>query len=292
MDKFLNDVFSQLQTYYEDIVAMFPRLVLAIVVFTVLFFLANASRNYVNKRLSSRMDDPLLARFIARLTKTTLVIIALMIVLKIVGLTDIVTGLITGASVSAIVVGFAFKDIGENLLAGIMLAFDRPFRVGDLVELESYQGKVISLNLRNCQIKSFDGQDIYIPNANIIKNPVINYTIDGFRRYDFDIGLDYGSDVDNAREVILNILKSLPGILKDEKAPSVVISSLGTSTLNLTAYYWLDTFDNTVSAGEIKTKALDRILNQLVDDGFNLPGDIIEIKNYQNKPVEMKQNPN
>jgi small-conductance mechanosensitive channel len=229
------------------------------------------------------MDDRLLARFLARLIRAAFILLGLMIVMKIIGLTDIAAGLITGASVSAIVVGFAFKDIGENFLAGFMLAFNRPFRVGDVVELEKYRGKVVALNFRNTQIKTFDGKDIYIPNANIIKTPVINYTIDGYQRYDFTFGIDYGSNVDEAIEITMKVLTSIKGILQEERKPSVAIKELGTSSIHLTAYYWLDTFDKNSSALQIQTKAMDRVVDALDKAGFYLPGDVLELKYYKNE---------
>ena len=214
MENFFQDLLTQLQSYYDDFIVVLPKLLLAIVILTVLVWLSNRTRSYLGKRLTKRMDDPLLARFIARLTRTALILVAVMIVLKIIGLTDVATGLITGASVSAIVVGFAFKDIGENFLAGIILAFNRPFGIGDIVELDGHQGKVIALNFRNTQIKTFDGKDIYIPNANLIKQPVTNFTIDGFQRYEFNFGVDYGSDVSRAIAVTVEVLNAIRGILK------------------------------------------------------------------------------
>ena len=292
---FFDNVWSQLETYYEDFAAVVPKLILATIIFLLFYFVAIRSHRVVKKRLTARMDDPLLAGFIARAVRIGLIIVASMIFLKVVGLTDIAAGLVTGASVSAIVVGFAFKDIGENFLAGIMLAFNRPFRVGDFVELNGYEGKVVSLNFKNTQIKTLDGKDIYIPNANIIKNPVINFTIDGFLRYDFVIGIDYDSDVGKAIEIILSVLSAVPGILDGEKAPRVSILSLSPSTLNLTVFYWLDTFDQKYHWQEVKTDATEKVLTALVKNGFYLPGDIIELKNYNQinlKTSQQEVNPN
>lgn len=283
MEQFWKDLWQQIDSYYNDIIVLAPKLALAVIVFIVLFLVANRSRTYFSKRLSARMDDRLLARFIARLIRAVLLLLTFLVVLKIIGLTDIAAGLVTGASVSAIVVGFAFKDIGENFLAGIILAFNRPFRIGDVVELEKYQGKVVALNFRNTQIKTFDGKDIYIPNANIIKTPVLNYTIDGYQRYDFTFGLDYGSNIDQAIDLTMDILTSIPGILQEDKKPSVVIKELGTSSINLTAYYWLDTFDRKVSALKIQTKAMDSVIDALDKAGFYLPGDVLELKYYKNE---------
>jgi small-conductance mechanosensitive channel len=103
-----------------------------------------------------------------------------MVVFRFVGLTGVVSGLLAGAGISAFIIGFALKDIGENFLAGILLAFKRPFRVGDLVDIGGIRGTVLILNLRDTQIKTPDGKDVFIPNANIIKNPLVNFTIDGF----------------------------------------------------------------------------------------------------------------
>ncbi len=289
MDTFFEDLTENLRSYYDGFVAILPKLALAILLFTILFFVANQSKRIVNNNLTKRMDDPLLARFLARMVKTAIVIIALLIVMRIVGLTDVAAGLLTGASVSAIVVGFAFKDIGENLLAGIMLAFNRPFRVGDTVELDGHTGTVVALDMRVTRIKTFDGKDVYIPNASVIKNPVVNFTIDGFLRQEFDIGLDYGEDVSKAKSIILDTLQNINGLLKKDKAPNVIIGSLGTSTLNLTVQYWLDTFDKNVSGAQVKVEAVSKVIKALDDAGFYLPADIIELKNYNNSKLDYQE---
>jgi small-conductance mechanosensitive channel len=273
MKKLLADLWVNIQSYYNDFVALLPKVAVAIVFFTIFYFIAVQFRKWVGKGLSTRMDDPLLARFLANLVKITLVTIAFLIVLRILGLTYIATGIITGASVSAIVVGFAFKDIGENFLAGIMLAFKRPFRVGDTVELNGQRGKVVALNLRDIQIKSVDGKDIYIPNANVIKNPVINFTLDGFLRFEFELGLSYGCDVKRAIAIIKETLATFDEILKGDRSPNVTVSHLGTSTMNLMVYYWLDTFTVTESPEEIKMAVVEKTVAALTDAGYKLSGE-------------------
>ncbi len=184
MNNLLQDTLENLRSYYDDMVALLPKLALALLVLIALLFIANFIQNFSKDRLSRRMDDPLLARFIARLVGTSVIVLALLMALRIVGLGGVAVGLLSTAGVGAFVVGFAFKDIGENFLAGILLAFNRPFRVGDTVELNGHKGTVVTLNLRDTQIKTFDGKDIFIPNANVVKNAVVNYTIDGFLRED------------------------------------------------------------------------------------------------------------
>jgi small-conductance mechanosensitive channel len=89
------------------------------------------------------------------------------------------------------IIGFTFKDIGENFLSGILMAFKSPFRIGDLVQTGDITGYVTSLSLRETTLKSLDGKDVFIPNSTILKEPLSNFTIDGFLRYEFVIGVDY-----------------------------------------------------------------------------------------------------
>lgn len=286
INEFLNDLMTNLRIYYDGFVILLPKLIIAALIFYILLFIANKSRNVANRKLTERMDDPLLAAFLSRIIKIGIVIFALMVVMNIVGLAGMAGGLLTGASVSAVIIGFAFRDIGENFLAGIILAFNRPFRVGDTVELDSVKGKVVALNIRNTQIKSFDGKDIYIPNASVIKSPVVNYTLDGFMRHQFNIGLDYGSDTDKAIEILKNTIINIDGVLKEDREPSVQIGALNSSSYNLTVQYWLNTFNPKFSASDIRTQAIKDSMINLENAGFYMPGDIVELKNYNDKEIK------
>ena len=280
MDQLFTDLRENIEGYYDALVALLPKLIIAIFLVLIIVFVSIRLQKYLTAKLTAQMDDPLLARFLGRLVKIVGIILAVIIFLRTVGLSDIATGLFAGASFSAVLIGFAFKDIAENFLAGIILAFNRPFRLGDTVELDGSIGSVVTLNMRTTHIKSFDGKDVYIPNANVVKNPVINYTIDGFLRHEFVVGLDYGSNEDEAMQIIYHALDQIEGVLTDAKKPNVFISDLNTSTLDLTVQYWVDTFDNKQSAAKIKTQAISKSLSALEDAGFYLPGDVIEIKKY------------
>ena len=285
MNKFFEDISFTLNSYYESIVLLMPRIALSVLVFISAYFLANGIKSLVVKRITPRMDDPLLAKFLSRVAKVIILLIGVLFVLNIIGLGGIASGLMASAGVSAFVIGFAFRDIGENFLAGIILAFDRPFRIGDTVELDGVKGLVVTLNLRNTQIKTFDGKDIYIPNADVVKSPVVNYTIDGFLRQSFSVGLDYGANVHSAITFIEEEMNQVKGVLKEAKGPSVAIGSLTSSSLNLDIYYWLDTFDKSISGTSIRIEAITKVLDRLDKEGFYLPGDILELKNYQEESL-------
>lgn len=283
MTEFITDVTNYMESYYQMLVELFPKILLSVVVLMISWLISLFIKNRLKHIFNRRIDDPLLAKFMIRVVKATVYIVAILLILKILGLGGAATALWGTAGVGAFIIGFAFKDIFEHFLAGILLAFDRPFRIGDIVELDGNKGTVVALTIRNTHIKTFDGQDVYIPNGNIIKNALKNYTIDGFMRHEFTVGLDYGSDVNKAIEVILNELDKIPEILKKAKAPAVLISDLSPSTLNLLVLFWLDTFDKNINAGNVKVTAVNNVLTALDNAGFYLPSEIIEIKRKPEK---------
>ena len=256
---------------------------IALGAFLVFVFLARKSRTVLSRRLVKRMDDDLLANFLANIFGAIVILIGLLVVFRIIGLTGVISGLLAGAGISAFVIGFALKDIGENFLAGIVLAFKRPFQVGDIVDVSGIKGQVLTLNLRDTQLKTGDGQDIFIPNALIIKNPLINFTIDGFLRYDFIIGLDYGSEYESAMQLIRDVIQDVPDILKDHKKPTVWVKELAESTLNLQVTFWVNTFDRSIPDTDVKSAAILKVLVALEKAGYNLPARIVELKNYRGK---------
>lgn len=284
---FKSELISTLQEYWQLLAQWTPRLVMGIVVFLIFWFISGQLKKLIGGRLKDRMDDPLLARFLSGMVKWLFILLGIAFSMKVVGLGDIAGGLAAGAGLSAIVVGFAFKDIGENFMAGILLAFRRPFRIGDTIEVENTIGNVVALDIRITQVKTFDGKDVFIPNSVLVKNHLINYTIDGFLRQDFLISVDYETDLSKAIHTILETIDSVPGILKGEKKPTVVVSSLDTSSIALQVFYWLDTFDKSVSGLKVKTEAIQRCLRALEAADVYMPADILEVKSYRDQALQV-----
>ncbi len=239
---------------------------------------------WIQKQISKRLNDALLVDFIGGSVKSLILIFGLILVLRFLGLTGVVSGLLAGAGITAFIIGFALKDIGKNFLAGILLAFKRPFKVGDIVEINNIRGRVLSLNLRDTHIKTADGKDVFMPNASIIKNPLTNFTIDGFLSYSFVIGVDYGSDYSKVLHIIEKNIYTVKGILTKSKKPSVNISEMGSNTLNITVSYWVNTYDKVLPDVKVRSNAILTVLTALEKEGINLPGNIIELKNHSEKP--------
>ncbi len=278
-----------LESYWLTFLVLLPKITIAVIAFIIVLFVASKLSQLVRKTASLRMDDPLIIRFLGRLAKWSLVVAGLILSMFILGLGGIAGGLIVGAGVSAIIIGFAFKDIGENFLSGIILAFSRPYNIGDKVETGEIYGIVRALDLRNTHIKTFDGKDVYVPNAMVLKNPLINYTRDGYLRYEFIVGIDYDDDIEHASNIIIETIKEVEGVLDGENAPEVHVNELSTSTINLTVYFWTDTFDHSKSDPQIKTEVMNETKKALIKNKITMPADILELKVYNEKlPIPIK----
>ncbi len=181
----MNKILQSLEVYYEGFLEALPRVLLAILIVVAGVLIAGWIASLFKRKLKQRSHDQLMSYFLAKAIKLILIIAIVMLSLHVAGLSGIAGALVATAGASAIVIGFAFKDIAENFLAGIILAFNRPFHVEDTVQVDGIFGKVKSMEFRYTKITTFDGRNVYIPNADVLTKPVYNYTEDGFYRSDF-----------------------------------------------------------------------------------------------------------
>lgn len=268
MENFVQDIFKHLETYYYSIVDLTPKFILAVVVILVSWFIATRVGIFAGNRLKVRMHDRLLATFIARLIKSVLIIIGLLFMFKIIGLDGIAQSMLAGAGISAFVIGFALKDIGENFLAGILLAFKRPFSIGDIIESNGVKGEVINLNLRDTEVKS-ESKIIYIPNALLIKNTLINYNSAGFLLQTFTVGLEFGSDYNRAIELVKEVLERNDDVTDKDHNDSAVITDVTAAVVQLNIRYWVQT-DKATNKAENRSKIISEVLNALKENEFVL----------------------
>jgi len=268
MGDFLNDVVRHVEGYYRSLVAITPKLLLGIAVILISWFIAVRIGIFAGRKLKKKMHDPLLATFIANLIKAILIVIGIVCMFSILGLYAVTTTLLQGAGIGAFVIGFALKDIGENFLAGILLAFKRPFSIGDIVESNGVKGKVVALNLRDTQIRS-DSKDIYIPNALLIKNVLTNFNSEGYLLQDFMIGLEYGSDYQKAIALVKDVLDRHQDVIDQDYHNSAVVAGITGATIQLTIRYWVKT-DVKISDGKTRSEIIISVMETLKSNGFTI----------------------
>lgn len=199
-------------------------------------------RNNIAKKTKSKVDDiifDLLIKFSGVFTYITASILAL----DMIGIN--VMPFVAGAGVAGIAIGFAAKDTLSNLIAGVLLIIDRPFEIGDRIEVWSAPtgsatwGDVIDIGLRATKIRTTDHIIIIIPNNEIMKRDIVNYTsISSKIRVRIDIGIGYDADTAKAKEIICQVANSVDWIMKDP-APKVVVRNFGESSVDLQARVWI-----------------------------------------------------
>lgn len=278
------EIQSKLLSYWEILIESVPRIALSLIITTVFILIAIGLAKLFRKKMMQKAENKLVVDYVVKLVKFLLILAGIILGLHTMGLTGIAGGLLAGAGAGAVILGFAFKEIGSNFLAGIILVFDRPFNLGNTVTVEGNMGKITSLNFRTTEMKTFDGRDVYIPNTLVITNEVYNHTQDGFLRLDFLIGIDYDDDVREAIKGITEIVNSHSEVLKDEKT-LVLIDEFAASTVNLKVLFWVHTKDYKISALETKTEVMRTVKNYLLENKFGLPANIQEFKMYKPDPI-------
>lgn len=289
IDKFLNSLVS---SFYK-LVADIPAILFAILIVAAGYLLSGVIAGVFKNTLRKRSKDPLVTNFLSKTIKLIVIILFILFALDVAGLGYVATGLLTAAGASAIIIGFAFKDIGENFISGIILAFNRPFNVNDTVLVGDIFGKVKAMEFRYTKLKTFDGRDVYIPNSDVIRKAVFNYTEDGFYRLDFEVGIDYDDDIELAKKVILDAVINTPEVIDEGDHDSfVTVESLGVSTVNLKIFFWTSTMEYRRGALEVKSDVVRNVKNAILAHGLNMPADITEIKLYGSQtsiPIELRK---
>ncbi|MBK0383239.1 mechanosensitive ion channel [Pedobacter sp. SD-b] len=281
MNTFTNEFTNAINHYWNSFILSLPKLITAVAIIVIGILMSNLISGLIQKRLLKTSKDPLTAKFLTKALKMIFIIFIIMMALYAGGFGGIAAGILAAAGAGAVVLGFAFKDIGENFIAGFILAFNRPFNVDDTIKINDIFGKVKALELRYTKIKTFDGKDVYIPNADVLTLPVYNYTEDGFYRLEFVVGIAYEDDIDGAKREIMEVLNNHPDLISDSEHENFVIEDqLATSTVNLKVLFWADTKDFRKAAMVTKGLVINQVKKDLTEKGYGLPADIQELKIY------------
>nr|WKN38502.1 mechanosensitive ion channel [Tunicatimonas sp. TK19036] len=234
----LATIMEKLEAWLERITAMLPNLVLAIFAFVVFLNLARLARRLFARVMARATNDVGIQRLLTQLLYYVCLSVGMFVVLEILELDKAVTSLIAGLGVVGIALGFAFQDIAANFIAGVILAFKKPFNVGDVVEIDGTSGVLDRTDFRLTVIRTFQGQEVYIPNKDVIQKKIINYSITGERRIDLKIGVSYGEDLEQVMQVTLDAVKTVEGVRLDK---DIIFDYYGfeDSSINFNLRFWI-----------------------------------------------------
>ena len=265
----MNIILEAFQKQWVVFLDLMPKIIMALLVLLVAVWIGRKLGKTVIMVFSRTSLSGIHKSFFLNTITLLFVILGLIIALNILGLEKVAASLLAGGGITAVVLGFAFREIGENFLAGFFLAFSRPFNIGDTIQSGDFIGVVKSIELRNTHIRTSDGRDIFIPSSQIFNQPLINYTKDGLRRPSFVVGIDYGDDAIKAVRLLLEVTKNVEGVLQ-KPPPGVYISELTAQYVQLEIFFWLDVFKKGVDFLKIKSEVMDNCRKTLLDNDFTL----------------------
>jgi small conductance mechanosensitive channel len=270
MNSEINTFKASIHESWINLMNHLPKVIFSIIILLIGLFVIKLLNKYAKKSITIKANDPLVADFILSIISLVLTVFLFVICLEILGFDNITNKILAGAGLTTFIIGFALKDIGENFLAGILMAFQRPFRIGDLIQIENIKGRVIEMSLRSTTIKTLDGIDAYIPNGSILKNNLENFTIDQLMRNDFIISVNYDDNIQNALDLIDQKLSENEFVLKLPNH-SVVIEKIENDIVSIGIYYWYRTDEIKAPAGKLKSDLQLTIYKALKSNEFNLP---------------------
>lgn len=274
LDSQLTPALEESRALLDDAIALAPLLTLSILVFLSIIWMGGflARRTSFWQRITPNT-------FIAELAATTLRIVffimALVLALNLLGATALLSAVLGSAGVIGLAVSFAVRDTIENYIASIMLSLRQPFRPNDHVVINNNEGRVVRLTSRATILMNLDGNHVRIPNSEVFKATILNYTSNPERRFGFELGVDADDDPLAAIQTGLKAMRELEYVLKIPP-PAGIIKQVGDS--NIVIYYsgWINQHE--ADFGKSRSIALATIKNALEVAGFGLPEPIYRLR--------------
>jgi len=248
----------------------------AILILVIGGLVIKAIRGAVERALGKKDVDEAVKKFAVSATSITPWVLVILAVLAKFGVE--IAPIIAGLGIAGFAIGFAVQGSLSNFAAGIMLMILRPFRIGDYVDIAGTMGTVKEIGLLTCVLTSPDNKKIMVPKAKIFGEVITNVTAYDTRRVDFPVGIGYGSDIDRAKEVCLEVLKSDERVLPDP-APMAAVVEMAGSSVNLTVRGWVKTPDYWSVFWDVN----ENMKKSLDEAGIEIP--------FPQRTVWMKQEP-
>jgi MscS family membrane protein len=251
---------------YNNLVDTF---LILLVVIALLRIITNLSKHWIEdwaKKTESTADDRLIP-LLQKIMKAVVIILAFIFVFDAWEID--ISPLLATAGIAGIAIGFAVRDSLANILGGIQLVIDKTFKVGDKVQIESGEmGVILDIGLRSTKLKTYDNEVLYIPNGQLANAKVKNFTVPDLSiRVNVEFGVVYGSDSERVKQVVLEAVKKIEGVL-EEPAPVVQFLKMSDFSLDHVVRVWVKEYTEAYNMKLIVTEAVYNALNQA---GIGIP---------------------
>ena len=262
MENFTNK-FSEFNSFMQES-SWATKLIAGIVILIIGWMLINLVVKFLKKALRSRDFDPSLIPFLGNLVKWSLRVVLVIVVAGTMGIETASLAAVIAAA--GLAIGLALQGTLGHFASGVLILMTRPINVGDFVEVDGEEGFVREIQIFQTILETLQGNTIYVPNGNVISNPIINVSEKPTRRIELDFGIGYGDDVEKAREIILRVLENDERVLEDPE-PTVPLVSLGDSSVNLQMRAWVNSDDYWLTRFDL----IERVKKLFDENGIEIP---------------------
>ena len=257
-----------------DLAALLPLLGVALVVF-LLFVLAARTLGRWDRPYERATPNQFLQNLLRQVVRAVVVLLGALLALEILNATALVGAVLGTAGVIGLALGFAFRDTAENYIASVLLSVRQPFEPNDLVRIGEHEGKVVRLTSRATILLTLDGNHVRLPNSQVFKGVVVNFTRNPERRFDFTVGVGTDENLSDVLRVGLATLKQVPAVL-ERPEPTGWIDALGESNVVVHFFGWMD--QRQASFPKVRGEAIRLVKEAFDAHGFFMPEPIYRVK--------------
>ncbi|GAB2796731.1 small conductance mechanosensitive channel [Hymenobacter luteus] len=260
---------GKLTRWLQQFILLLPNLLIAVLILVVTFFAARLVRRLMGQVLPRVSTHATLNNLVSTLAYLGVLLVGTFFTLEVLSLDKTVTSLLAGVGIIGLALGFAFQDMAANFISGIIIAVQRPFTVGDVIQTDAFFGTIERINLRTLDLRQVTGELVRVPNRKVFESAVINYTVTTRRRVDLDCGVAYDSDLEQVRAVALQAMRDFPKLLTD-RPPEVMFTGFGDSAITFTLRFWIP-YQQQVDYVGAKSEAVMRIKRAFDEAGIVIP---------------------
>lgn len=243
IEKAYNALAEKLIIWFKLAISSLPNFIVALIVLIVFYFLAKGVKSILNKTLSKWVDNKNLLDLSSQIIFTIILLVGVFFALGVLNLDKTVTSLLAGAGVIGLALSFAFQDLATNFVSGVFITVQKPLRVGDLVETNSYTGIVKKIGLRAIDIEDFNGRYIIIPSKEVFQNALVNYSQTSYRKINIAVGVSYGDNMKEVRKLLYDTVKKVEGVGTIPADVRIDFDGFGDSSINFIVGFFINKTD-------------------------------------------------
>lgn len=277
-----NDAYSTIDKIIDGFWERIPYICIALVVFSIFWLLSKVFKFFVRKTLSDRTYTRQNLVLVLNRVGASAIIFFGFLIAMVIAIPGFTPGqLMSALGIGSVAIGFAFKDIFQNLLSGVLILLSEPFKIGDDIIVTGMEGTVEDIQIRATYLRSPDGRRIVIPNATVYTSAVTVNTAYKRRRCEFIVGIGYEDDVQKAKDIVMNILDRDLNILS-QPVFSVNVAALADFSINLKVQWWVDTSETGTSNSISSVQ--EKVIHAFADNDISIPYPAQEVKVYRGDP--------